>query len=88
MAWDEGMSNIPPDDLPNDCKTAKDALQKLRVELSREPDSYMARQFGAAYASLRRRHHHPTIERFAKMMLSISADLERHLEYRKQEQNQ
>ena len=80
VAWDEGMSMINPNLLPSDCTIAATGLQELRRELNRETDTYFARTFGSARASLRRRHNFPTLKRFAKLMLDIEADLDRHFE--------
>ena len=83
LAWDEGMFMIAPDGLPDECKIASSGLRELRRELRKDTDSDMARYFGSAFASLRRQHHHPTIMRFAKLMLEVEADLERQPELEK-----
>ena len=80
-AWDRGMCMIAPDSLPEECRIASTALRELRIELRRDCDSYFAKTFGAAYASLRRRHNYPTLNRFAKLMLEVEADLERQFEF-------
>ncbi len=82
-AWDEGMSMISPESLPVDCERAKNGLVQIRETLNADLDSYMARTFGAARASVRRKHG-DTLERVAELVLDVRSDLERHEEYRKQ----
>ena len=83
-AWDEGMCNIPPNSLPDECRTAKRGLTFLRQEFSAVREGYYAEKFGCAFASVQRRHHSPTLTKLAETMLDVKADLDRQFEFEKQ----
>ncbi|WP_126977497.1 hypothetical protein [Frigidibacter oleivorans] len=67
-AWDEGMSQIAPSEIPEGWDSARLLLSTLRAEFNRREDS----RSGNARASLRRRHD-TTLVALAKKMVSLDA---------------